>query len=49
MQITLVGHREPVPVQAGDCGAYKRTRGIVLACRTEVLNDCVIRRIDICS
>jgi ferredoxin-NAD(P)+ reductase (naphthalene dioxygenase ferredoxin-specific) len=92
MQITLLGHPDPVPVQAGDtllasllraglafpfscqagnCGTCKcevvsgevhaleyseqalsaaeRTRGIVLACRTEVLNDTVIRRIDVCS
>jgi ferredoxin-NAD(P)+ reductase (naphthalene dioxygenase ferredoxin-specific) len=92
MQITLLGHPEPVPVQAGDtllasllraglafpfscqagnCGSCKcevvsgdvheleysehalsaaeRTRGVVLACRAQVLNDTVIRRIDICS
>jgi ferredoxin len=92
MQITLLGHPDPVPVQAGDtllasllraglafpfscqagnCGTCKcevvsgevheleyseqalsaaeRTRGIVLACRIEVLNDTVIRRIDVCS
>jgi hypothetical protein len=29
--------------------AAERTRGIVLACRIEVLNDTVIRRIDVCS
>jgi ferredoxin len=28
--------------------ATERTRGIVLACRTQVLDDTVIRRIDIC-
>jgi ferredoxin len=92
MQITLLGHPEPVPVQAGDtllasllraglafpfscqagnCGSCKcevvsgdvheleysehalsaaeRTRGVVLACRAQVLNDTVIRRIEICS
>ena len=89
MQITLVGHDQPVPVQAGDtvlasllraglafpfscqagnCGTCKcelvsgdvheleysehalssaeRSRGIVLACRTQVWDDTVIRRID---
>ena len=89
MQITLEGHPEPVPVQAGDtvlasflraglafpfscqagnCGTCKcelvsgdvheleysehalsaaeRARGIVLACRTQVWDDTVIRRID---
>jgi CDP-4-dehydro-6-deoxyglucose reductase/ferredoxin-NAD(P)+ reductase (naphthalene dioxygenase ferredoxin-specific) len=89
MQITLEGHGEPVPVQAGDtvlasllraglafpfscqagnCGTCKcelvsgdvheleysehalsaaeRARGIVLACRTQVWDDTVIRRID---
>lgn len=89
MQITLVGHSEPVPVQAGDtvlasllragvafpfscqagnCGTCKcelvsgdvleleysehalspaeRARGIVLACRTQVWDDTVVRRID---
>jgi CDP-4-dehydro-6-deoxyglucose reductase/ferredoxin-NAD(P)+ reductase (naphthalene dioxygenase ferredoxin-specific) len=89
MQITLVGHPEPVPVQAGDtvlasllragvafpfscqagnCGTCKcelvsgdvleleysehalspaeRSRGIVLACRTQVWDDTVVRRID---
>ena len=29
--------------------AAERTRGIVLACRTEVFNEAVIRRIDVCS
>jgi ferredoxin len=28
--------------------AAERTRGIVLACRTQVLDDTVIRRIDVC-
>jgi CDP-4-dehydro-6-deoxyglucose reductase/ferredoxin-NAD(P)+ reductase (naphthalene dioxygenase ferredoxin-specific) len=89
MQITLVGHHEPVPVQAGDtvlasllragvafpfscqagnCGTCKcelvsgdvheleysehalsaaeRARGMVLACRTQVWDDTVVRRID---
>jgi naphthalene 1,2-dioxygenase ferredoxin reductase component len=89
MQITLEGHDQPVPVQAGDtvlasllraglafpfscqagnCGTCKcelvsgdvheleysehalsaaeRARGIVLACRTQVWDDTVIRRID---
>jgi naphthalene 1,2-dioxygenase ferredoxin reductase component len=89
MQITLVGHDQPVPVQAGDtvlasllraglafpfscqagnCGTCKcelvsgdvheleysehalsaaeRARGIVLACRTQVWDDTVVRRID---
>jgi len=89
MQITLVGHDQPVPVQAGDtvlasllraglafpfscqagnCGTCKcelvsgdvheleysehalspaeRARGIVLACRAQVWDDTVIRRID---
>ena len=89
MQITLEGHDQPVPVQAGDtvldsllraglafpfscqagnCGTCKcelvsgdvleleysehalspeeRSRGIVLACRTQVWDDTVIRRID---
>jgi hypothetical protein len=36
MQITLEGHPEPVPVQAGDT---------VLACRTQVWDDTVVRRI----
>ncbi len=87
MQITLEGHDQPVPVQAGDtllesllraglpfpfacqtgnCGSCKcellsgnvqelvyseqalsaaeRARGIVLACRTQVQSDTVIRR-----
>ena len=89
MQITLLGHPQPVAVQAGDtllasllraglpfpfscqtgnCGTCKcelvagevgelaysahglssaeRARGIVLACRTELLSDAVVRRID---
>jgi CDP-4-dehydro-6-deoxyglucose reductase/ferredoxin-NAD(P)+ reductase (naphthalene dioxygenase ferredoxin-specific) len=89
MQITLVGHDQPVEVQAGDtvlasllragvafpfscqagnCGTCKcelvsgdvheleysehalspaeRSRGIVLACRTQVWDDTVVRRID---
>ena len=89
MQITLVGHDQPVPVEAGDtvlasllraglpfpfscqagnCGTCKcelvsgdiheleysehalspaeRARGIVLACRAQVWDDTVIRRID---
>jgi NAD(P)H-flavin reductase/ferredoxin len=89
MQITLVGHDQPVPVQAGDtvlasllraglafpfscqagnCGTCKcelvsgdiheleysehalsaaeRARGIVLACRAQVWDDTVVRRID---
>lgn len=89
MQITLVGHDQPVPVEAGDtvlasllraglafpfscqagnCGTCKcelvsgdvheleysehalspaeRARGIVLACRTQVWDDTVVRRID---
>jgi len=89
MQITLEGHDQPVPVQAGDtvlasllragvafpfscqagnCGTCKcelvsgdvheleysehalssaeRARGIVLACRTQVWDDTVVRRID---
>jgi ferredoxin-NAD(P)+ reductase (naphthalene dioxygenase ferredoxin-specific) len=89
MQITLLGHDQPVPVQAGDtllaallraglpfpfscqggnCGTCKcelisgevqelvysehalsaaeRARGIVLACRAQISNDAVIRRID---
>jgi ferredoxin len=88
MQITLEGHHEPVPVQAGDtmlasllragvafpfscqagnCGTCKcelvsgnvheleyseqalsaaeRARGIVLACRTQLRDDTVVRRI----
>jgi CDP-4-dehydro-6-deoxyglucose reductase/ferredoxin-NAD(P)+ reductase (naphthalene dioxygenase ferredoxin-specific) len=90
MQITLLGHPQPVAVQAGDtllasllraglpfpfscqtgnCGTCKcelisgsvreleysgqalspeeRARGIVLACRTEIRESAVIRRIDI--
>jgi ferredoxin len=90
MQITLVGHSNPVSVlpgdtllasllragfvfpfscQTGNCGTCKcelvsgeareldysaqalsaeeRSRGIVLACRTEVCDGAVIRRIDI--
>ena len=89
MQIRLIGHAEPVPLQAGDtvlaallwaglafpfscqtgtCGtctcelvsgevheldysehvlsAAERARGIVLACRAQVRNDVVVRRID---
>jgi CDP-4-dehydro-6-deoxyglucose reductase/ferredoxin-NAD(P)+ reductase (naphthalene dioxygenase ferredoxin-specific) len=89
MQITLIGHDQPVEVQAGDtvlasllragvafpfscqagnCGTCKcelvsgdvheleysehalspaeRARGIVLACRTQVWDDTVVRRID---
>ena len=89
MQITLEGHAEPVPVEAGDtilasllragvpfpfscqagnCGTCKcelvsgdvlelehsehalapeeRAKGIVLACRTQVWDDTVVRRID---
>jgi len=89
MQITLEGHAEPVPVEAGDtilasllragvpfpfscqagnCGTCKcelvsgdvlelehsehalapeeRAKGIVLACRTQVWDDAVVRRID---
>ena len=89
MQITLEGHTEPVPVEAGDtiltsllragvpfpfscqagnCGTCKcelvsgdvlelehsehalapeeRAKGIVLACRTQVWDDTVVRRID---
>ena len=89
MQITLEGHAEPVPVEAGDtilasllragvpfpfscqagnCGTCKcelvsgdvlelehsehalapeeRAKGIVLACRTQVWEDAVVRRID---
>lgn len=89
MQITLVGHGQPVEVEAGDtvlasllragiafpfscqagnCGTCKcelvsgdvheleysehalspaeRARGIVLACRTQVWDDTVVRRID---
>jgi CDP-4-dehydro-6-deoxyglucose reductase/ferredoxin-NAD(P)+ reductase (naphthalene dioxygenase ferredoxin-specific) len=89
MQITLVGHAKPVPVEAGDtilasllragvpfpfscqagnCGTCKcelvsgdvlelehsehalapaeRAKGIVLACRTQVWDDAVVRRID---
>lgn len=89
MQITLVGHEQPVAVQPGDtvlvsllragiafpfscqtgsCGTCKcellsgevhelecsehvlspaeRSRGIVLACRTQVVDDAVVRRID---
>ena len=89
MQITLEGHAEPVPVEAGDtilasllragvpfpfscqagnCGTCKcelvsgdvlelehsehalapeeRAKGIILACRTQVWDDTVVRRID---
>jgi CDP-4-dehydro-6-deoxyglucose reductase/ferredoxin-NAD(P)+ reductase (naphthalene dioxygenase ferredoxin-specific) len=89
MQITLEGHAEPVPVEAGDtilasllragvpfpfscqagnCGTCKcelvsgdvlelehsehalapeeRAKGIILACRTQVWDDAVVRRID---
>ena len=89
MQITLLGHGETVPVEAGDtllaallraglafpfscqtgnCGTCKcqlisgevemleysshtlscaeRTRGVVLACRTLLRGDAVVRRID---
>jgi len=89
MQITLEGHAQPVPVEAGDtilasllragvpfpfscqagnCGTCKcelvsgdvlelehsehalapeeRAKGIVLACRTQVWDDAVVRRID---
>ena len=89
MQITLEGHAQPVPVEAGDtilasllragvpfpfscqagnCGTCKcelvsgdvlelehsehalapeeRAKGIVLACRTQVWDDTVVRRID---
>jgi CDP-4-dehydro-6-deoxyglucose reductase/ferredoxin-NAD(P)+ reductase (naphthalene dioxygenase ferredoxin-specific) len=89
MQITLEGHAEPVPVEAGDtilasllragvpfpfscqagnCGTCKcelvsgdvlelehsehalapeeRVKGIILACRTQVWDDTVVRRID---
>jgi len=89
MQITLEGHAEPVPAEAGDtilasllragvpfpfscqagnCGTCKcelisgdvlelehsehalapeeRAKGIVLACRTQVWDDAVVRRID---
>ena len=89
MQITLEGHDEPVPVEAGDtilasllragvafpfscqagnCGTCKcelvsgdilelehsehalageeRAKGIILACRTQVWDDTVVRRID---
>src|ERR671914_1778081 len=89
MQITLEGHDQPVPVQAGDtvlasvlragiafpfscqagnCGTCKcelvsgdvheleysehalsaaeRAKGIILACRTQVWDDAVVRRID---
>ena len=89
MQIILVGHPDPVPVQPGDtllasllragvafpfscqagnCGTCKcelltgefheleysthalaqdeRARGIVLACRTRLRGDAVVRRID---
>jgi len=89
MQIIVVGHPDPVPVQAGDtllvsllragvvfpfscqtgnCGSCKcellsghvdeldystqalaaaeRARGIVLACRTRLRGDAVVRRID---
>jgi CDP-4-dehydro-6-deoxyglucose reductase/ferredoxin-NAD(P)+ reductase (naphthalene dioxygenase ferredoxin-specific) len=89
MQITLEGHGEPVPVEAGDTilasllragvpfpfscqagncgtckcelvsgdilelehsehalGAEERAKGIILACRTQVWDDTVVRRID---
>ena len=89
MQITLLGHDQPVPVlpgdtllasllraglafpfscQTGTCGTCKcelvsgdveqldysehvlspaeRSRGIVLACRSQVRSDAVVRRID---
>src|SRR3954468_21048850 len=89
MQITLEGHAQPVPVEAGDtilasllragvpfpfscqagnCGTCKcelvsgdvlelehsehalapeeRAKGIILACRTQVWDDTVVRRID---
>ena len=89
MQIILLGHPDPVPVQVGDtllvsllragvafpfscqagnCGTCKcelvsgevyeleysphaltegeRARGLVLACRTQVWDDAVVRRID---
>lgn len=89
MQITLIGHDRPVPVEAGDtiltsllragvpfpfscqagnCGTCKcelvsgdvleleysehalaaeeRAKGVILACRTQVWDDTVIRRID---
>lgn len=89
MQITLLGHDQPVPVlpgdtllaallraglafpfscQTGTCGTCKcelvrgevgeldysehvlssaeRSRGIILACRSEVRSDAVVRRID---
>lgn len=45
MQITLEGHDQPVPVQAGDTllGALLRAGGMLLACRTQVWSDIVIR------
>lgn len=89
MQITLEGHQQPIPVEAGDtilasllragvafpfscqagnCGTCKcelvsgevlelehsehalaaeeRAKGIILACRTQVWDDTVVRRID---